>query len=66
VGATTQSDGIVVKVLGAKVHPDYDGFVGNDVAILKLASDVPGNPSIPSVGETMTVIGTWSLLLRPL
>jgi secreted trypsin-like serine protease len=67
VGATTQSDGTVVRVRCAKRHPDYDGFVTNDVAIIKLAEDVPGNPTViainkdgtnPSAGETMTVIGT--------
>ena len=66
VGATTQSDGTQMRVKCAKQHPDYDGFVTNDVAILKLDGNVPGTPAVipinknasnPAAGATMTVIG---------
>lgn len=71
VGATSQSDGTVVDVLCANIHPNYDGEVKNDLAVLKLRSSVPnpsvvtlnantGNPS--AAGQTLTVIGKCSLM----
>ena len=64
VGATTQSDGTEVDVECAKTHPDYNGFVENDLAIIKLrdrVSEVPvalnTNSGSPTTGENLTVIG---------
>lgn len=66
IGATTPSNGRSVAVTCAKVHPDYDGDVGNDVAILKLSESVTDVPFIslnsdtayPSTsGQRLTVIG---------
>ena len=64
VGATTQSDGTTVNVRCANRHPDYDGFVGNDVAILKLSESVSNtpvtlnaDPNNPVVSQPLTVIG---------
>lgn len=65
VGATTQTDGTVARVECANTHPDYDGFVGNDIAIIKLQESVSNTPvdmnfdtTTPVTGEALTVIGT--------
>ncbi|CAB9501399.1 Chymotrypsin-like elastase family member 1 [Seminavis robusta] len=65
VGATTQSDGTEIRVRCVKKHPNYDNFVTNDIAIIKLASEAPTDSFIaintdagnPSLGEQMTAIG---------
>lgn len=64
IGATNQNDGTEVSVRCANTHPDYDGFVGNDIAVLKLRESVTNTPvtlntnsAIPVSGETLTVIG---------
>lgn len=68
VGATTQSDGTVIEVECAKSHPDYDGFVNNDIAIIKLKSDAAETPVVintnssnPVTGQKLTVIGALEL-----
>ena len=68
VGATTQSDGTEIEVECAKSHPDYDGFVNNDIAILKLRDDASETPVVintnsasPVTGEALTVIGMFDL-----
>lgn len=70
VGAFTESDGQSVAVTCAKVHPDYDPVKNvNDLAILKLASNVTNVPFVtlnsntayPSVaGQTLIAIGKYS------
>ena len=68
VGATSKSNGQRVRVHCANRHPEYNGGVGNDVAVLKLKDAVsippvvlnadPNNPSTP--GQKLTVIGAKS------
>lgn len=64
IGATTQSDGTTVNVRCANRHPNYDNFVNNDLAVLKLSESVDTTPvplnsdtTTPSGSDTMTVIG---------
>lgn len=64
VGATTQSDGTEIEVECAKSHPDYDGFINNDIAIIKLRDDASETPVVlntdsasPVTGEALTIIG---------
>lgn len=64
VGATTQANGETIGVRCAVTHPDYDGFVGNDLAILKLSGS-SGNSvislntdgNVPDSSSAMTVVG---------
>ena len=71
VGATSQSTGTEVQVECAKSHPNYDGFVNNDIAIIKLRDSVSETPVVlnldssnPSTGEALTVIGKSGGYLR--
>lgn len=65
IGSTTQSDGTEIVSTCAKTHPDFQLCEGNDIAVLKLATNVTDiqpvalntNTDLPAGGSDVTVIG---------
>jgi len=71
VGATSQSSGEEIEVQCVSLHPNYNGNVANDLAVIKLKTNAQATPvelnadaNNPSViGQKLTVVGTCSFLL---